>query len=58
MFSHNVFQKFCLDSLLDDKMLALHKLKAFADDCLIMTRKVQFLCKMAENIVGKGESAG
>ena len=34
------------------------KLKAFADDKINVTKKLQFIFGSIENIVGKGENAG
>ena len=34
------------------------KLKAFADDKIIVTEKLKFVLGIVENIVGKGENAG
>ena len=42
----------------DDKMLALHKLKAFADDELNDTQSIKFAFNGKENIVRKEENAG
>ena len=47
-----------LDSLPNDKILALTKFKAFADDKIIVTIKLEFVVGKVENIVGKGENAG
>ena len=44
-----------LNPVPDYSILALSKLKAFADDHIYKAQMVQFL---AENIVGKGENAG
>ena len=43
--------------LSDDKILALSKMEALADDDFIVSQKVQFLVKRVEIIVGKGENA-
>ena len=45
-------------TLLNDKILALTKLKAFADDKFSKTIMVITAFDMVENIVGKGENAG
>ena len=45
-------------TLPDEKILALPKLEAFADDNFIVAQMVQFFSDRSENIVGKGESAG
>ena len=42
----------------DNKILALSKLKAFADVKFILVQMVQFLNEREENTVGKGENAG
>ena len=42
----------------NDKFLDWSKLKAFADDKIILTQKLKFLLGTVENIVGKGENAG
>jgi hypothetical protein len=41
-----------------DKILALFKSKAFADDNSSMAKVSQFFFDWRENIVGKGENAG
>ena len=41
-----------------DKILALFKLKAFADDNFYGAHVVQFFSDRAENILGKEENAG
>ena len=46
------------NSLPIDKMLDLSKFKAFADDKIIETQKLEFTLGRIENIVGKGENAG
>ena len=46
------------NSLANDKILALTKLKAFADDKFIVAKMMIPVFDMAENIVGKGENAG
>ena len=47
----------CL-TLPNDKIVALTKLKAFADDNLNMNQKLKFALGRVENIVGKEENAG
>ena len=42
----------------DDKILGLPKLKAFADDKLIVTQNIKVAFHRIENIVGKEENAG
>ena len=44
-----------INPLPDDNILAMSKLKAFADDNFNMSH---FFCDRVENIVGKGENAG
>ena len=43
---------------LQDKILSLPKLKAFADDKLIVTQNTKVVFQRKENIVGKEENAG
>ena len=47
-----------LNSLPNDELLDLSKLKAFADDNLNVYQKLKFASGRVENIVGKGENAG
>ena len=47
-----------VNSSLNDKILALTKLKAFADDKIIVTQRLKFILGRVENIVGKEENAG
>ena len=44
--------------LLNDKILDMAKLKAFADDQLIIARMMISLLDRVENTMGKGENAG
>ena len=46
------------NSLPNDKILDLSKLKAFADGNLYVNHKLKFGLGRVENIVGKGENAG
>ena len=46
------------NSIPDDKILALSRLKLFADDNFIVAQMVQFLRERVDNIVGKGQNAG
>ena len=46
------------NSLPNNKILDMTKLKAFADDKLIIAEMTDFLFDRAENTVGKGENAG
>ena len=47
-----------VNPLQDDKILDLHKLKAFADDKLNVTQNVKLVLHKIENIVRKEENAG
>ena len=47
-----------LNPLPDDKILALPKLKSFADKHFSVVQVVQTFLDRVENIVGKGENAG
>ena len=47
-----------VNSLPDDKILHLSKLKSAADDKLNLTQNLRFVFQKLENIVGKGENAG
>ena len=47
-----------MNSLLNDKILDVTKLKAFADDKLNVARMMFSLFDRVENTVGKGENAG
>ena len=47
-----------LNSLPNDKILDLSKLKAFADNKRNVTETLKFVSSRVENIVGKGENAG
>ena len=56
---HNLFQQlFSLNSLSNNNILGLSKLKAPADDKINGTRNLNFVFGRVENIVGKGENAG
>ena len=46
------------NSLSNDKILDMSKLKAFADDNLNVNQKSKYGSGRIENIVGKGENAG
>ena len=48
----------CVNSLPNDKILALSKLKAFANDKFNVTKMMISVSYWVENIVGKGENAG
>ena len=50
--------KILINSVSNDKILDLSKLKAFADDNLNENQKLKFALGRVENIVGKGENAG
>ena len=45
-------------TLPNDKILDSSKLKAFADDKIMVAQKLRFVFGRVENIVGKGENAG
>ena len=45
-------------SLPNDKILRFSKLKAYADDKIILTQKLKFVLGSEVNVVGKGENAG
>ena len=47
-----------VNSLPNDKILDQSKFKVFADDKIILTKKLKFVFGRVENIVGKGENAG
>ena len=47
-----------VNSLPNDKILDLSKLKAFAVDKKIVTQNSEVVLEILENIVGKGENAG
>ena len=47
-----------VNPLPNDKFLDWSKLKAFADEKINATRKLNFVLGRVENIVGKGENAG
>ena len=47
-----------LNPLPNYKTLDWAKLKAFADDNLIIFKTIKFKLKRVQNIVGKGENAG
>ena len=46
------------NSLPNDEILALSKLKVFADNNLHRVQLMEFLFNRIENIMGKGENAG
>ena len=47
-----------LNSLPNDKILSLSKLKAFADDKINAIKELKFVVGTVENNVGIGENAG
>ena len=47
-----------VNSLPNDKILTLTKLKGFADDNIDVTQKLKFVLGRMENIVGKGQNSG
>ena len=48
----------CVNSVTNNKILDLTKLKAFADDKINVTQTLKFTLGRVENIVGIGENAG
>ena len=52
------FSEMYFNCLPDVRIIALAKLKAFADDKINMTVKLKFVLGRVEHIVGKGENAG
>ena len=54
----NIVTRIPLNSLPRDKILALSKLKAFADDKQWAAQMEVFVSARVENNVGKGENAG
>ena len=56
------FQKLSLsgsfDSIPNDKILDLSKLKAFAEEKINVTKEMKFVLGRKENIAGKGKNAG
>ena len=62
-FSHSVFYPLwemsaILNSLLNNKILHMIKLKAFEDDKITVAQMMISVFHRVENIVGKGENAG
>ena len=63
-FFHNAFPGFHflellkVNSLPNDTIVDWSKLKAFADDKISVTEKLNFVSGRVENIMGKGENAG
>ena len=49
---------FIFNSLPNDKILDWSKIKAYADDKINVTEKLNFVLGRVSNIVGKGENAG
>ena len=49
--------KILINSVSNDKILDLSKLKAFADNNLNVNQKLKFALGRVENIMGKGENA-
>ena len=47
-----------VNSLPNDKIVAVTQLKAFADAKMNASEKLKFVSERVENIVGKGENAG
>ena len=50
--------KLTINSLPNDKISDLTKFKAFADDKIILIKKLKFMRKRVENIMGRGENTG
>ena len=46
-------EKTQFNSLSDNKLLTLYKIKAIADDKINMTKKLKFVLATVENVVGK-----
>ena len=57
-FTPFLTRAYLINSLSNDKTLDFSKVKAFTVDKIYLSQALKFVCKMAENIVGKGESAG
>ena len=53
-----LFHLLRVNSLPNDKISDLSKLKAFADNNSNVNQKLKFASGLVENIVGKGENAG
>ena len=51
-------KKSLFNSVPNDKIFALTKLKAFADDISNVAKLMTSVCDRLRNIVGKGENAG
>ena len=47
-----------LNPSLDNKILALSKVNAFANNKINVTQKIKFVFHVLENTVGNGENAG
>ena len=58
VFSDTESLRIFFNSLPDDEILDWSKLKAFADDKIVVAEKLKFVLGRVENIVGKGENAG
>ena len=48
----------CVNSLPNDQIINLSKLKAFTDNKINVTQQLKFELGRVENIMGKGENAG
>ena len=67
-FSNNVFKwplccgrqrmELCSKELIDNKILALSKVKGIADDIFYVTRNIKFVYHWVVNIEGEGENVG
>ena len=59
IFNDSLFGVLCyFNSLPNDKILDLSKLKAFADDKIILTQKLKFGLRRVENIVKQEDHDG
>ena len=54
----SILKSYPFNSLPNNNILDLSKLKAFADDKIQLTKIMIFVFDRIENIVGKGENAG
>ena len=51
-----VSERSYLSLILNDKILDLSKLKAFADDKVNITEKIKFVLERVKNVVGKADA--
>ena len=54
----NQIRDWSLNSLPNNRILNWSKLKAFANDKINMAKKLKFVLRRVENVMGKGENAG